>query len=91
MNDETARQGRLVNSDAVDDTDSVRRFADRRRQVTALQAALLAFYSLLERARDELTREEFRALTWILCDRVGEEAARAVVVEALELTGEGAA
>ena len=58
--------------------------------LTPLQRFILGFYSLLERTRGELTPTEVRTLIWILTDRVGDEAARLVVVEALEATEEAA-
>jgi hypothetical protein len=58
--------------------------------LTPLQLALCQFYGLLERARDELDPQAFRALVWILTDRIGEEAARLVVGEALDATEEAA-
>ena len=60
-------------------------------RLTPLQMFLLAFYSLLERGRDNLTEQEFRTFVWILTDRVGEEAARLVVAEALDATREDVA
>jgi hypothetical protein len=59
--------------------------------LTPLQRFILGFSSLLERARDELTPREFRVFVWILTDRIGDEAARLVVAEALEATSEEAA
>ena len=56
--------------------------------VTPLQSWLIAFYLLLEDARDELDVEAWRAFCWIACERIGEEAARLVVAEALEATGD---
>jgi hypothetical protein len=58
--------------------------------LTALQECLVRAYGLLEDAREELTAEQWRALIWILCDRVGEEAARLVLAEALDATEEAA-
>lgn len=56
------------------------------RATTPLQNWLIALYLLVEDARDELEPEVWRAFVWIACDRIGEEAAKAVVREALEVT-----
>jgi hypothetical protein len=56
--------------------------------LTPLQSWLIAFYLLLEDARDELDAEAWRAFIWIACDRVGIEAAQVVAAEALEATGD---
>jgi hypothetical protein len=58
--------------------------------VTPLQSWLIALYLLIEDARDQLSPEEWRAFTWIACDRVGDEAARAALSELLEATAEAA-
>jgi hypothetical protein len=58
--------------------------------LTPLQDWLISFYLLLEDAREELNAEQWRALIWIVCDRVGEEAARLAAIEALEATEEAA-
>jgi hypothetical protein len=59
--------------------------------VTPLQSWLIALYLLLEDTRDELEPEAWRAFVWIACDRIGEEAARVAVQEALDATREAAA
>ncbi len=58
--------------------------------LTPLQKFLLGYYGLLERSRDELTADEFRTFVWILTDRIGEEAARLVVAEALDASEDAA-
>lgn len=58
--------------------------------MTPLQAWLIAFYLLLEDARDELDVEAWRAFIWIAADRIGVEAAQLVVAEALEVTEDAA-
>jgi len=60
------------------------------RRVTPLQEWLLSASLVIEDAREELNTEAWRAFVWSLCDRIGKEAARLVVAEALEAT-EGAA
>jgi hypothetical protein len=84
MNDEAARHGRPVP-------------LSRRSEITTafggltpLQDWLITAYLLIEDARDELTVEQWRAFTWILCDRIGDEAARLMVDEALEAIQEAA-
>jgi hypothetical protein len=54
----------------------------RQGRLTPLQDWLITAYLLLEDARDELTAEQWRAFVWILCDRIGEDAARLMVDEA---------
>jgi hypothetical protein len=58
--------------------------------LTPLQERLISAYLLIEHAREELAVEEWRAFVWILCDRIGEEAARAALSELLEATEEAA-
>jgi hypothetical protein len=59
--------------------------------VTPLQSWLIDLYQLIEDARDELSPEAGRAFCWIACDRIGDEAARLALAEALEATEEAAA
>lgn len=56
--------------------------------MTPLQTWLVAFYLLVEDAREELDAEAWRAFIWIACNRIGDEAAQLVVREALEATEE---
>lgn len=58
--------------------------------LTALQVWLITTYVMLEDARSELTAEQWRVFIWILCNRIGEEAARVALSEALEATEEAA-
>jgi len=53
---------------------------------TPLQVWTAALFNLLADARDELSDDEYRALVEILCDRLGLEAARFVLGEALRAT-----
>jgi hypothetical protein len=62
----------------------------RTSRLTALQDWLITASTMLGDARDELTSEQWRAFIWILCDRIGEEAARLIVLEAFEATEEAA-
>ena len=82
MNDESARQG------APDDQPTALR--EYHRALTPLMEYLVTLYLLLEDARDELRGEAWRAFVWIACDRIGEEAARLMVAEALDATEEAA-
>jgi hypothetical protein len=59
-------------------------------RLTPLQDWLITAYLMLEDAHDELTAEQWRALIWILCDRIGDEAAQLMVGEALEAIEEAA-
>ena len=53
---------------------------------TPLQLWTRVLFDLLADARDELSDDEYRALVEILCDRLGLEAARFVLGEALRAT-----
>ena len=53
---------------------------------TRLQAYLCVTFAVLDDARDELSDDQYRALVEILCDRLGLEAARFVLGEALRAT-----
>ena len=55
---------------------------------TPLQDWLVTAYLTLDDSRVELTPAQWRAFVCILCDRVGNEAVRAVVGEAMRATGE---
>ncbi len=57
---------------------------------TPLQVWLRAAFDVLEDARGELTDEEYAGFVWVLCDRVGLEAARLAVGEALRVAREAA-
>jgi len=55
-------------------------------QATPLQAWTRAIFSLLAEARDELSDDEYEAFVMIICDRIGLEAARLFLGEALRAT-----
>jgi hypothetical protein len=83
MSDDERHDGRSA-------TTSRQACPERTTGLTALQDWLITAYLVLEDAREELTPAQWRAFIWILCDRVGEEAARVVIGEALEATEEAA-
>ena len=53
---------------------------------TPPQAWTRAIFGLLAEARDELSDDEYRAFVMIVCDRVGNEAARLLLGEAARAT-----
>jgi hypothetical protein len=95
MNDEAARSRPDVIPDLSQTSYRLGRHASTNRYslvrtLTPLQEWLVTASLVIEDAREELDVEAWRAFVWILCDRIGEEAPRIVVAEALEATEDAA-
>lgn len=56
--------------------------------MTRLQIQMKLLFRLLDDARAELNDEEWSSFIYVACERIGTEAAREIVAEALRATGE---